>query len=514
MEIERIDFWDSMKILAKDAGLDINDYQKDPEKQKIKSSEREKIKLLNKRAQAFFRQNFPSSKAENYALEKRFLSQETIEKFWLWYAPDSYYDQVTFLKDKWFSSQDIIWAGLAKNWKSGDAFAFFRHRLTFPIHDHIWNVVWFWGRALDADQNPKYLNTTETAVYEKSSILYWLDKAKSEIRTFDHLIVVEWYMDVIALSQYWLPIWIATCGTALTVQHTKLVSRHTQNLVFAFDQDWAGYEAAIRWLKVAYEQDLYPKILLFPKEYKDVDEWMSATVEKRNWFSDEEKEWYWKWVLKEKTQDGFDWVLASLPNHHDVENPVERKKATQILFELISKIEDYAVMQMYFWRIVNFLWVNEQMLRKQFRQRLKTRRHRPTSFEQVEEEKKTWSSRLVDEKYLLWVLLQSDFLENNQVNEERYEAYKNILTVLAEYFPTTVLAEVVWWDISSETREKLDEAELFWNQELSHISWEKITDALISFVHKQIYKLQRVVLKSKKLWTQEKQELLDLMRSL
>lgn len=149
---------------------------------------------------------------------------------------------------------------------------FFRHRVTFPIYDHIGNIVGFGGRALAPDQNPKYLNTTETPLYEKSQLLFGLDKARNYIREHGFLIVVEGYMDVIALHQYGVPLGVATCGTALTPDHIKLLKRHTDQVILLFDNDQAGGEATIRALKVAYQAELFPRAFGLPVGVKDVDE--------------------------------------------------------------------------------------------------------------------------------------------------------------------------------------------------------------------------------------------------
>ncbi len=508
MEIERIDFWDSLQMLAKDASIDISSYQKDPERNAAAKSEKEKQKLINKRTNWFFQQNLPWSKAEKYIKEKRWLSQETIETFALWYAPDSYNDLIALLKTKWFSDQDIIDAWLAKLWKSWETYSFFRNRLTFPIHDHIWNVVGFGARALDPDQNPKYLNTTETAVYNKSQILFGLDKAKNHLKSFDYLIIVEWYMDVIALYQYWLPIGIATCGTALTPQHTKLIHRHTEHLLFAFDNDDAWFEASIRWLKVAYEQDLFPKILQFPDEYKDVDEWLwSWTIQ----INDSEQ---WKEKLKESSIDGFARAIEKYLQKYDLQNPVERKKVIQLVFELLVKIDDYSILQMYFTQLTTAVWVHEEQLWKQFRQRVKKSSVRKNTYHDDAKEQRPDSSSKIEEKYLLGSLMYKDFALTLWCDEKIFKKYSSVLAQLATFFPRTILAEVYNQDLSWWTKEKLIEAEMFREVQVADLDKQKVTAVVHKFLHQQIYKLQRVVMKSKSLTHEHKQDLLTRIRSL
>ena len=526
MEVERIDFWDSLKSLAETASIDISQYAKDPEKQSADTSEKEKQKLMNKRAQQFFHQYFKWSIAESYVKDQRGLSEATITTFGLGYAPDSYQDQIMYLRDKWFTPEDLVKAWLAKSKSGGEVYAFFRHRLTFPIHDHIGNVVWFGARALDPDQNPKYLNTTETAVYNKSKLLYGLDKAKNHIKSYGSLIIVEWYMDVIALHQHGLPIGIATCGTALTTQHTKLISRHTDQLIFAFDNDSAWFEATIRWLKVAYEQDLYPKVLVFPSEYKDVDERLAAKQQKqetRNKKQDSpptplseggetlDDETYRVEELKTISVDGFGRVIDRCQTMYDLQNPVERKKVVSSLFELLSKIEDYSILQMYFSKVAKDLSMNEEQLWKQFRQWIKKSSVRKSTYRK-EKDTIPDSSSKIQEKYLLWALMHKEFGIKLGADATIYAKYASVLKQLAEYFPTTILAEVYSDTISGSTTEKLVEAEMFWEMQVADVESDKITAVVQQFLHQQIYKLQRVVMKSKKLDNTQKQGLLASIR--
>jgi DNA primase len=134
------------------------------------------------------------------------------------------------------------------------------------------NVVAFSARVLDPKDKPKYLNSSEHAAFEKSKILYGLHIVKKHIKEFNYMIVVEGQMDVIALHQLGYPIAVATCGTAVTAEHIKLIKRYTDNAYFLFDNDDAGQKATLRALKIAYQHDMFPKLIDLPSRYKDVDE--------------------------------------------------------------------------------------------------------------------------------------------------------------------------------------------------------------------------------------------------
>lgn len=269
-------------------------------------------------------------------MEQRKLSQKTIQTFGLGFAPESHFQLIEYMKSNGFQGDQLVQASLARQQQGGEYSSFFRKRIMFPIRDHIGNVVGFAGRALTADDMPKYLNISETSLYDKSKLLYGMHIAKSHLKSFGSLIIVEGYMDVIALFDAGLPIGVATCGTALTAQHAKLLKRHTDKITFSFDTDNAGFEATVRGLKVAYEAELYPTVLLLPKGYKDIDEYVH---------SDED---YKTYLLDPNTrQDGFLFLISKLMSNHDIKNPVERKKIQNICFDVLVALQDYSIMMMY-----------------------------------------------------------------------------------------------------------------------------------------------------------------------
>lgn len=508
MEIEKTDFIDTLKALAHDAHIDMASYDYNREEISKKQWEREKYKLLNKRVQGFFEDHFPGSRAEEYSLEKRKLTKETIKTFGIGYAPDSHYDLLSALKKKWFNSDDLITAGVARKGNSGDVYAFFRNRLTFPIHDHIGNVVGFGARALAEGQNPKYLNTTETPLYDKSKILFWLNHAKNKLRDREILIVVEWYMDVIALYQYGLPIGIATCGTALTAQHTKLIKRHTENIIFAFDNDEAGFQAAIRGLKVAYVQDLFPKILQFPPEYKDVDERLTKNPELRTKHLTDLAST--KKYLQENSIDGFTYILRTLQSRYDILNPVERKKTLNTCFELIAKIEDYSVLTLYIDQLARLLNTDTRWLFHQFKGFLK--QQRVGNFQKYEEEKE---EEKLQKKHLLAGLWYEDFLWTIPDSATKdLQKHKDIIEKLSSYFPQSLITKLLKQELSDEEQQKFLEAQLRRESKIGNLTNDKKYIEIIRFLQKQLHKLEKIALKSTKISSAEKQEIMEEVRGL
>lgn len=492
MEIERLDFWDSIQYLAKEVNVDIAEYQRDPEKSKQEKSEKEKVKLINKRMQSLFSMKFDWSKAKSYCVEKRKLTPETIKKFGLWFAPDSHYELINHLKDKWFTTGDLTKAWVARVGSSGDPYAFFRNRLTFPIHNHIGTVVWFGARALEAEQSPKYLNTTETPLYDKSKILYGLDKAKARIKDFWALIIVEWYMDVIALHQYWLPVGIATCGTALTAEHIKLIRRNSETLIFWFDNDKAWFAATLRWLKMAYEQDLFPRILSLPEWVKDIDEyltnkWWTTTIEEIQAMSDE-------W---------FTVVLQRLKKAHDIANPVGRKKFQATVFELLRSVQDYGIFMMYMEQLATALTTSAQQLVKQYKQYISQKKM--PSYKKPEKTKPE-----TDYGMLAAALAYNNFLQTSKYTSETILKETDRIQQLTNFLTDHIVTKVVTGTSNDQETQALLEHQMLRETQRWDLPHDKVIHMVEWFMVKYVRDLKRVVLKHPSVSAEDKAKVLKI----
>jgi DNA primase len=382
IEIERIDYRDAAKILAKDAHIDLSKYERKRGEQWIPANEekREDIKSLNKDAEQCFAHQLIGSIGETYLMEHRKLSSKTIAMFGLGYIGENnqFIDAMVAKGHTW---PQLVAASLAREQQGGIYTSFFRKRIMFPIWDHIGNVVGFAGRGLTPADMPKYLNISETPLYDKSKLLYGMHIAKTHLKEFWSLIIVEGYMDVIALYDAGLPIGVATCGTALTAQHAKLLKRHTDKITFSFDTDNAGFEATIRGLKVAYEAELYPTILLLPKGYKDIDEYVHSDADYKTFLLD-----------PHSRQDGFLFLINKLLTQYDSKNPVERKKIQHLCFEVLVALQDYSIMMMYIEQLAFKLGTNQDSLFQQFKVYLK---QKPVLREQRKEigEQSLWENK-------------------------------------------------------------------------------------------------------------------------
>lgn len=272
MNIESLDFVEAVKFLAERAKIALPEgdgRSQDSEFYKRKQA----VYEMNTVAAKYFFQNLMSpagEKAQAYFL-RRELSPKTVTAFGLGFALDSFTALTDYLKGKGFGEQQILDAGLAKrSEKTGKLFDFFRNRVMFPIIDIRGNVIAFGGRVMD-DSLPKYLNSPDSIVFNKSKTLFALNFAKRVCHR--QLILCEGYMDVISLHQADFSNAVATLGTALTPEHAKLISRYTAEVVLCYDSDGAGQKATASAMELLRAVKLRTRVLTVPGA-KDPDEFI------------------------------------------------------------------------------------------------------------------------------------------------------------------------------------------------------------------------------------------------
>ena len=253
-KIENLDYIDAVKLLAGRAGLQMPEDGYDDSMAK----RRKAILSINREAARFFNSYMMSEEGRvglNYFLG-RGLSPKTIKKFGLGYAPDAWDKLLKHLKEKGFYISEIEAAGLIKKGNKG-YYDIFRNRVMTPIIDVRGNVIAFGGRVLD-DSKPKYINTSDTLVYKKTNELFALNFAKDSGR--DNLILCEGYMDVIAMHQAGFTNAVAGCGTALTSEQVRLISRYTDEVLLAYDNDEAGRKALDKAIRLFSQTDIKVRI--------------------------------------------------------------------------------------------------------------------------------------------------------------------------------------------------------------------------------------------------------------
>ncbi len=356
-EIEKLDFRDAVKELAKIQHIDIEKYSIDNKKLAAESDEKAKLKRLHTLAHQFFRSALTTSpQAQDYLKEKRNLTSDLIEHFQIGYAPDKHYELIQFLRSKGFSDNDLIEASLAKRNLNGEIYTFFRNRITFPIFDAMGNVIAFSARVINPEDKPKYLNSAEHKAFEKSKVLYGLNFAKNNIKEFQKLIIVEGQMDVIGLARLDQPIGVATSGTALSSDHVKLIKRYTENIYLLFDADNAGNQASIRALKLFYQQNLYPKIIELPDGFKDTDDLANTENGKSDFLT-----------CLENAEDGFIKIYHRLRGSSDLSSPIDKQKLINTLFELILSVNSLTIQEHYKQLLAEKLGFASEILDAQFK---------------------------------------------------------------------------------------------------------------------------------------------------
>ena len=246
------DFKEALRELAAEAGVQLR--PQSPE-QKSRSDHLEKLRGIAASAADFFQQALQRESAAGvraYLRDQRGLNAETVQAFQIGYAPDSWDFMLRALRDLGHGDDDIVEAGLAVRNDNGRVYDRFRNRLIIPIRDERGRVVGFGGRAMDPNENAKYINSPGSAIFDKSRLLYGLDMGRSAIRDSGTAVIVEGYMDVIQAHQAGYANVVAQMGTAMTEPQIRLVApRFAKRIVLALDADEAGQNAARRSLDVA-----------------------------------------------------------------------------------------------------------------------------------------------------------------------------------------------------------------------------------------------------------------------
>jgi DNA primase len=265
MEMEKCQFPEAVRMVAEKCGIALpRQKERSPEEQK-ENQQRAALLEMHREAQTFFVKQLETTgegKVARAYLEDRGLDQEVIARFGIGYAPTGGDVLLRYLKPK-YAEKLVLESGLFSRSESGRLFDRFRTRITFPIANESGKIVAFGCRALGNDQ-PKYLNSPETPIYSKSNVLYHLDRAKDALRRLDFAILVEGYMDAIAVARAGISNVVASCGTSLAEPQIKLLSRFSKRVIVNYDPDSAGQAATERSISLLLEHDFEVKVLALP----------------------------------------------------------------------------------------------------------------------------------------------------------------------------------------------------------------------------------------------------------
>lgn len=326
MKIENLEFVEALKVLAQRSGIEMPEFTGNSRN----SQRRTRIYEMNRISANFFYKCLTSNNDKSglaYFAERK-ISPQTIKKYGLGYAPDSWDTLINFLHSKGYSDDEIsdAWLG-GRSQKTGNMFDMFRKRVIFPIVDLKKNVIGFGGRVLD-DSKPKYLNTAKTPVFDKGSNLFSLNFAKNS--PDKRIILCEGYMDVIALNQAGFENAVATLGTAITPEQARIISHYAEEVIIAYDSDGAGQTASQK--AINHFSDVGVRTTVLHMEgAKDPDEFIKKFGRDR--FR----------MLLDKSYDATDFMLDRCENGLDLSTESGKiellKRSSSVLAGIASPLE-------------------------------------------------------------------------------------------------------------------------------------------------------------------------------
>jgi len=256
MKKEGWDFPEALRFLAEKSGVEL---KPQTSQEQAAAEENDHLRALLEEAATFYHHqllNTPAGRSKLDYIYQRGLQDEAVEAFGLGYAPDAWEAASGYFKSKGYREEDLLQAGLASERDGGDQpgrgiYDRFRNRLMFPIRDERGRMAGFGARIVNPEDVPKFLNSPQTAVFDKGRLLYGLDRARRAIRDQDQAVIVEGYLDVVALHQAGYANAVSPMGTALTEHHLYLLKRYSRRIVLALDPDAAGDRATLRGLQIA-----------------------------------------------------------------------------------------------------------------------------------------------------------------------------------------------------------------------------------------------------------------------
>src|SRR6266852_6132924 len=350
MEMEKCAFPEAIRIVAEKCGISIpRPKERSPEERK-ENQQRTVLVEMHREAQTFFVKQLEGTlegKAARAYLEDRGLDKDVLARFGIGYAPGGGDLLLRHLKSK-YAEKLLAESGLISRDQSGRLFDRFRRRITFPISNESGKIVAFGCRALGDDQ-PKYLNSPETPIYSKSNVLYHMDRAKEGIRRQDFAILVEGYMDAIAVARAGISNVVASCGTSLAEPQIKLLGRFTKRVIVNYDPDNAGQTATERSISLLLEQDFEVKVLALPGK-ADPDKFIR----------EQGAEAYIK-VLKE-SPPYVDYLIARA-RQMDLSTAEGKLRAVNFLLPYVQKIPNRILRSEWATRIAQQLRLEEPVLR-------------------------------------------------------------------------------------------------------------------------------------------------------
>ncbi len=346
MEVEGVTFKEALEKLAREAGVDLSKYKVGANDQKFTEKKlrlKQALVLATKYYQACLVKNRPVCE---YVFYKRHLNRATVAEFKIGYAPESGHALLDVLKNRKFTENDLNDAGLLNRFKKD----LFKNRMMIPFIDTNGDIIGYTARII-GDGEPKYLNTPETILFNKSKFIFGLYHAKEAIRRSGFVVIVEGNMDVISSHQAGVKEAVATSGTAMTEQHLKILSRLTNDIRLAYDGDEAGVKATERAVELAGNLGIDLTIISDYHGAKDPDELIQKDPN------------LWQQAVAERVP-AVDWLLQKYAEKLNLNLAPDKKKFSDIALKLLTYINDEVEHATYEQKIADKLGISTEVLRE------------------------------------------------------------------------------------------------------------------------------------------------------
>ena len=353
MKKEGIDFGQALRLLAQRGGITLSPLEA-PDK--AEDEKKGRLFQINEAATEYYHHLLSSTKAGEAArsyLARRKVMPGTIKEFRLGFSPDAWETIKNYLLGKGYTEKELVEAGLIIEKEEGGSYDRFRNRLMFPICDIQGRVTGFGARVLD-DSLPKYINSPQTSIFDKSSSLYGVDRAKSAIRKENLVIIVEGYTDVLTAHQHGWQNVVGSMGTSLTEKQVGGIKRLTNNITLALDADLAGEEATLRGRAILAYSNAEANVILLPPG-KDPDEVIR------------EDPALWQ-KLVEQAMPILDFAFQSVISKVDINKAKDKSLAVQKLLPSINEIKDPVQQSHYLKKLARELKIEESAIRAALRE--------------------------------------------------------------------------------------------------------------------------------------------------
>lgn len=399
MEVEGLDFKGALELLARKAGIDIEQYRSAPRQG---GPDKERLYKLLEMAAKFYQAHLSKNKsALEYVLKKRKFSKTTALEWQLGYSPNNGSALINYAKGKGFTEAEIKQAGLSAQSYRGGIQDMFRGRLMIPLQDPQGRIIGFTARQLDDDPNaPKYINTPQTVLYDKSRHIYGLHLAKESIRKTKFVVLVEGNLDVIASHQAGVRQVVATAGTALTEPQLKALSRFTGDIRLCFDADKAGVAATERAIPIASRVKVSLSIIDVPSG-KDPDDLIRQDPK------------LWQAAIG-KNQYALDWLMMRYQKVLDIESAQGKREFSDIMLPVVRGLSDDVERDHYLNAIAKVIDVSREALEQKLQKTADPSpptRLRRTKITPQQQDKDAIESKKVQDNFLSLMLMRPTLRE-------------------------------------------------------------------------------------------------------